>query len=86
MVITDTQGNIEYVNPKFTQVTGHPLKEIIGTNAGDLEGLSSDGERQMWDILNSGKESAEAWRRQFSGKSITAAYLALGEIENAQIL
>ncbi len=38
-----------------------------------------------WRALRSGNESAESWRTQLSGKSISAAYLALEEIENAQI-
>ena len=32
VVITDMQGNIEYVNPKFTQVTGYTAEEAIGQN------------------------------------------------------
>ena len=30
IVITDIRGNIEYVNPKFTQVTGYTLEEAGG--------------------------------------------------------
>ncbi len=36
-------------------------------------------------VLKSNKDSAETWRRKFSGKSITNAYLALEEIEGAKI-
>ena len=36
-------------------------------------------------VLTPGNESAEAWRRKLSPASIKAAYLALYEIENAQI-
>lgn len=32
VVITDTQGTIEYVNPKFTQVTGYTFAEAYGQN------------------------------------------------------
>ena len=38
-----------------------------------------------WRVLRSGNTSAESWRRKLSGKSISAAYRALNEIENAQI-
>ena len=38
-----------------------------------------------WRVLRSGNTSAESWRRKLSGESIAAAYLALDEIENAQI-
>ncbi|HET6557588.1 MAG TPA: PAS domain S-box protein, partial [Prolixibacteraceae bacterium] len=30
IVITDVNGNIEYVNPKFTEVTGYTLAEVLG--------------------------------------------------------
>ena len=32
IVITDTQGNIEYVNPKFTEVSGYTMEEVRGRN------------------------------------------------------
>jgi len=32
VVITDTQGNIEYVNPVFTTVTGYTFEETVGQN------------------------------------------------------
>jgi diguanylate cyclase (GGDEF)-like protein/PAS domain S-box-containing protein len=32
VVITDVNANIEYVNPRFTQVTGYSLTEAIGQN------------------------------------------------------
>jgi len=38
-----------------------------------------------WRVLRSGNPAAESWRRRLAGESIAAAYLALDEIENAQI-
>ena len=32
VIITDVKGNIEYVNPKFTRLTGYTPEEIIGKN------------------------------------------------------
>jgi len=32
VVITDRNASIEYVNPKFLQVTGYTLEEVIGQN------------------------------------------------------
>lgn len=32
IVITDTEGNIEYVNPKFCHLTGYSSEEAIGKN------------------------------------------------------
>jgi eukaryotic-like serine/threonine-protein kinase len=38
-----------------------------------------------WRALRSGNATSESWRRKFSGESIAAAYIALDEIEYAQI-
>ena len=32
IVITDVNGDIEYVNPKFTEITGYTAEEVIGQN------------------------------------------------------
>ena len=58
IVITDTSGNIEYVNPKFTQMTGYSYEEVIGQNPSILKsGLTSDEEyKQLWDTISNGRE------------------------------
>ena len=38
-----------------------------------------------WLALNPGNASAESWKKKFSGKSISSAYLAREEIERTQI-
>ena len=37
IIITDTDGNIQYANPKFTQVTGYTLEEAFGKNPNILK-------------------------------------------------
>ncbi len=32
VVITDVQGKIEYVNPKFVETTGYAAEEVLGHN------------------------------------------------------
>src|SRR5688572_7458041 len=58
IVITDTSGNIEYVNPKFTQMTGYSYEEVIGQNPSILKsGLTPDEEyKQLWDTISNGHE------------------------------
>ena len=58
IVITDTSGNIEYVNPKFTQITGYSSEAVIGQNTRILKsGLTSPEEyKQLWETINSGHE------------------------------
>ncbi len=66
VVITDTQGNIEYVNPKFTQVTGYSLEEAIGQNPRILKSGETTPEeyKVLWDTITSGRE----WRGVFHNK------------------
>jgi diguanylate cyclase (GGDEF)-like protein/PAS domain S-box-containing protein len=54
IVITDTDARIQYVNPKFTEITGYRRDEIVGKNPRLLKsGLTSDDTyRQMWANLS----------------------------------
>lgn len=63
VVITDRDGNIEYVNPKFTRLTGYTLGEVRGKNPRILKsGEQPDGfYSDMWRAISSGKE----WRGEF---------------------
>jgi PAS domain S-box-containing protein len=58
IVITDTSGSIEYVNPKFTQITGYSYEEVIGQNPRILKsGFTPDEEyKQLWQTISSGNE------------------------------
>lgn len=66
VVITDASGAIQYVNPKFCQLTGYSAGEAIGQNPRILQ--SGDQApafyRKMWDALSSGQE----WRGEFHNK------------------
>lgn len=63
IVITDTHANIEYINPRFSQVTGYSLEEAIGKNPRILKSDQTPAEtyRQLWQALTAGKE----WRGEF---------------------
>jgi diguanylate cyclase (GGDEF)-like protein/PAS domain S-box-containing protein len=63
IVITDTRGTIEYVNPKFTEITGYTFEEAIGQNPRILKsGVKSSSEyRDLWQTIASGHE----WRGEF---------------------
>lgn len=66
VIITDVKGNIEYVNPKFVDVSGYTETEVIGKNPRILKsGKTSPEEyREMWETLMSGN----VWRGEFSNK------------------
>lgn len=60
IVITDKQGNIEWVNSAFTRLTYHSREEVLGKNLRLLKsGKQSDGYYQnLWQTILSGK----VWR------------------------
>jgi PAS domain S-box-containing protein len=64
VMITDTKGNIEYVNHKFTEVSGYTLQEALRMNAAELGEQEESAEEQMWNIINSGRE----WHGEFRNK------------------
>jgi PAS domain S-box-containing protein len=66
VVITDTLGNIEYVNPKFTLLTGYSLQEVLGKNPRFLKSDHTSPEEyvQLWKTIESGNE----WRGEFQNK------------------
>jgi PAS domain S-box-containing protein len=66
IVITDHAGNIEYVNPKFIQVTGYILAEVLGKNPRILKSgeMSPEGYGMLWQTITTGKE----WRGEFHNK------------------
>jgi len=66
VVITDLMGTIEYVNPKFTQVTGYSAAEAVGQNTRILKsGTFSHAQYQnLWQTIIGGGE----WRGEFHNK------------------
>ncbi|MGB8644707.1 MAG: PAS domain S-box protein [Anaerolineae bacterium] len=66
IVITDTGGAIEYVNPKFTEVTGYTLQEALGQNPRIVKSSEKSAEdyRSMWGVITSGG----TWRGEFHNK------------------
>lgn len=57
VVITDSKGNIEYVNPSFTQMTGYAFDEAIGKNPRILKSDLHDNNfyQNLWDNISTGK-------------------------------
>lgn len=60
VLITDVHGNIEYVNRKFTQLTGYSQEEAIGNTPRILKSESTPPEvfRNLWSTILGGQE----WR------------------------
>jgi PAS domain S-box-containing protein len=56
ILITDTEGNIQYVNPSFEQVTGYSRSEVIGKNPRFLKSGSHDAAfyQDLWHTIQNG--------------------------------
>jgi len=63
IVITDTVGNIEYVNDAFTRISGYENKEVRGKNPRILKsGLTTKEQYQeIWTTITGG----EVWKGEF---------------------
>ncbi len=66
ITITDTDGILEYVNPKFTELTGYTLEEAVGQNPRILKSgeMPDNIYAELWKTISSGKE----WRGEFHNK------------------
>ena len=66
VVITDVEGNIEYVNPMFTRLTGYSFEEALGKNPRILKSgeTPAAGHQRLWDAITAGRE----WHGEFHNK------------------
>jgi two-component system, cell cycle sensor histidine kinase and response regulator CckA len=59
IMITDTSGNVEFVNPKFTEVSGYQPSEIIGKTPRLLK--SGNAPEELYENLLSTISSGQVW-------------------------
>jgi len=91
IVITDAIGNIEYVNPRFTEMTGYDANEAIGQNPRILKSGKMDSTfyKELWatiktgaiwngEIINKRKTGEFYW----ANKTISAIFDKKGNISN----
>ncbi len=64
VIITDVHGNIVYINPKFTRLTGYLPEEVVGVNISALSRQSPE-DRRLWETLRSG----EVWEGEFHNRA-----------------
>ena len=66
IVITDSEGLIEYVNPKFEELTGYALEEVRGQTPRILSSgnKTRDEYESLWQTIKSG----QVWRGEFLNK------------------
>jgi PAS domain S-box-containing protein len=66
VVITNTAGDIEYVNPAFTRITGYSREEALGQNPRILKSGKQEASlyQQLWATILQGK----TWRGEISNQ------------------
>ena len=57
IIITDSRGTIQWVNPAFTQLTGYSVKDVIGQNPSILKSDQQNESfyRNLWKTILAGK-------------------------------
>ena len=83
-VITDLNGTIQYVNPKFSQVTGYSEEEAIGQNPRILKSgeMRHEEYKELWDTIKNG----HVWRGRFHNRRKNGTFFwedaTIGPIKN----
>ncbi len=73
VVITDREGTIEYVNPRFTEVSGYSFEEAVGRNPRILKSEKTPPSlhKELWETITSGNIwKGEMVNRNKSGEEI----------------
>jgi PAS domain S-box-containing protein len=66
VLITDTGGRIEYVNPKFTELTGYTADEVLGQNPRVLRSglMPAAVYAELWATIGAGR----TWQGEFHNR------------------
>ncbi|MEO8232999.1 MAG: PAS domain S-box protein, partial [Ignavibacteriota bacterium] len=85
IVITDPNGNIEYVNPKFKEISGYSLEDVLGKNPRvlnsnehpkdfftNLWSTIANGKNWQGEIRNKKKDGSLYWENAFISPIINA--------------
>ena len=86
VIISNSRGDIEYVNPKLTQVTGYSLEEVKGQNVRIFKSgrMRREEYAQLWETVSAGRE----WRGDFYNKKKNGEFYwasaAISPIRNAE--
>lgn len=72
ILITDNKGNIEYVNPKFTEITGFTYEDVVGKKPSILKTdyYSPTVYKRLWKTIKAGK----TWKGEFYNKKKDGTY------------
>ena len=86
VMIADTEGKIEYINPKFTELTGYTPEEVIGQTPRILKSGKTPLEeyKKLWKAIKSGRE----WQGEFCNKKKNSIlyweHLSISPVKNSE--
>jgi len=86
IILIDRNGDIEYANPKFLQISGYADQEIIGRNVRLLKSteIHSDIYRELWEAI----QSDHVWQGELcntgKGGELFWVYLTVSPLKNAE--
>jgi len=84
VVITNLEGDIQYVNPAFEHITGYTRQEVMGKNPSIIKSGIHDENfyKEMWTCILSGN----TWKSEYVNKrkngSLYNAYASISPIKN----
>ncbi len=66
VVITNLEGEVEYVNPKFEKISGYTFEDVVGENPRILKSgtMSAEFYKNLWKTILAGKD----WHGEFLNK------------------
>ena len=91
ILVTDTRGTIQWVNPAFTQLTGYTVEEAVGKNTSILKSGKHDESfyKELWNTIGAGRIwKGEITNRKKDGQlyieelTIAPVWSATGKITN----
>ncbi|MBN1151509.1 PAS domain S-box protein [candidate division WOR-3 bacterium] len=86
ILIADKRGFIEYVNPKFTEVTGYDLEEVRGQKLDFLKTCDSDANEylKLWETILSGETWIGELKNKKKNGEIYWGSITIAPIKNEQ--
>ena len=86
VIITDTKGIIQYVNPKFTQLMGYTPAETVGKTPRLIKGgfLSRDFYRNLWETILAGHEWHGVFHNQTKAGELVWEMASISPIRDDQ--
>lgn len=86
VIIANTAGIIEYVNKKFTQLTGYTSEEAIGRSPSILKSGETDSAeyKKLWETISSGKEWRGLFHNRRKNGELYWEYTAISPIRNSE--